>query len=267
MISVIVPSYKPQSYIWDCLDSIRNQTLEHNQYETVVVLNGCNEPFKTQIEDYIRQHKSEWTIRLIQTDTPGVSNARNLGIKNSIGEFVTFVDDDDIVSPCFLEKLLVVSSSSCVGCSNSVVFDSTLEKTSNNFISLAYRECKGKEYSIIKFRKFLSPPVGKLLHKDIIGDDEFPDNLEKSEDSVFCLKLTPRIQEMRLTDEDAIYYQRKRAGSATRSKNSFGYEFRALCKLEVAYLKIWMRHPFRYNVLLVLSRMAGGFKNFLSYVR
>ena len=267
MISVIIPSYKPQEYLWECLDSIRNQSLGHDQYEMIVILNGCNEPYKTQIAAYIKKYEAEWSIRLIQTDAPGVSNARNLGIDASKGDYCTFIDDDDMISPCFLEEMLRVSSSASVGCSNSFSFDESLDKTNKNFISSAYQNCKGKKYSSFRYRKFLSPPWGKLFHKAIVGDDRFPVHMAKSEDSVFCLRLTPRIKDMRLADEGAIYYQRKRQGSAMRSKNSFGYEFNALWKLEVAYLKTWFRHPFKYNPLLVLSRMVGGFNNFLIYVR
>ena len=44
-ISVILPSYKPQEYIWKCLDSLTSQTMDVNEYEIVIVLNGCNEPY------------------------------------------------------------------------------------------------------------------------------------------------------------------------------------------------------------------------------
>ena len=52
-ISVIVPSYKPQSYIWECLNSIYNQTFPKTEYELVLVLNGCNEPYNTKIKDWL----------------------------------------------------------------------------------------------------------------------------------------------------------------------------------------------------------------------
>lgn len=266
LISVVVPSYKPQSYLWDCLDSIRDQSIEHRRYETIVVLNGCNEPYKSQIENYIKKYEKEWTIRLIQTDIPGVSNARNLGIEASQGEFLSFVDDDDVVSDCFLAELLTVSSNDCIGCSNSVSFAESIELTGNNFLTKAYQNCYGKKYSLMKYRQFLSPPVCKLIHKDIIGDIRFPVDLAKSEDSVFCLMMTPRIKEMKLASEGCIYYQRKRKGSAMRTKNSFWYELKALFKLETAYLKTWARNLFSYQPLFVLSRMVGGLRNFLLYI-
>ena len=50
-ISVIVPTYKPQAYLWKCLDSIYNQTFPKKDYELLLVLNGCNEPYHTQITE------------------------------------------------------------------------------------------------------------------------------------------------------------------------------------------------------------------------
>lgn len=267
LISIIVPSYKPQSYLWECLDSIRCQTLEPGLYEIIVVLNGCNEPYRAQIEDYIQKYGSEWNIRLIQTDTPGVSNARNIGIDSSYGEYLIFIDDDDLISDCFIEELLKVSSADSIGCSNSKIFSDTIKDTQDNFLSLAYKKCSGREYRLMTFRHFLSPPVCKMIHKSIIADDRFPVHLRKSEDSVFCMSLVPRIKRMKLASADAIYYQRKRKGSVMRSKNSFKYEFKTLIKLEMAYLKIWLRHFFRYNPLFVLTRMAAGFRNFILYIK
>lgn len=81
------------------MEAIRNQTLTQNEFETLVILNGCKEPYFEQIQKYINVHSSN--IRLIQTDVHGVSNARNIGIEAAKGEYITFVDDD-IVSPAYL---------------------------------------------------------------------------------------------------------------------------------------------------------------------
>lgn len=55
-ISVIVPTYRPQGYLWECLDSVYNQTFPKSDYELVLVLNGCDEPFHSQIKDWLGKH-------------------------------------------------------------------------------------------------------------------------------------------------------------------------------------------------------------------
>ena len=63
-ISVIVPTYKPQDYLWECLNSLMNQTLSKQEYEVVLVLNGCTEPWKSQIAEYIKEHLQGMNINL-----------------------------------------------------------------------------------------------------------------------------------------------------------------------------------------------------------
>lgn len=264
-ISVIIPSYKPKEYLFECLDAIRNQTLNPAEFETLVILNGCKEPYYEHIQQYIKEHASN--IRLIQTDEPGVSNARNIGIEAARGEYLTFIDDDDLVSPTYLADLLEVSSPTCVGCANSYAFVDDITERKTNFMTKAYTKCKSRPFSLLTYRQFLSPPGMKLIHKSIIGEIRFPTSLKKSEDSVFCLQLTPRIKDVRLANESAIYYQRLREGSAMRTKNSFYSELKQLVQLECEYIKVWLKAPFSYNLPFLLSRMVAGCRNFISYVK
>lgn len=54
LVSVIVPTYKPSSYIYECLDSLFRQTLDNNLFEILIVLNGCEEPYLTMINEYVK---------------------------------------------------------------------------------------------------------------------------------------------------------------------------------------------------------------------
>ena len=103
-ISVIVPTYKPQAYLWECLDSIYNQTFPKQDYEIILVLNGCCEPYNKQIKEWLSKH-SDLQVQYSQTDEGGVSNARNIALDNVKGEYVTFIDDDDLISPEYLKGL------------------------------------------------------------------------------------------------------------------------------------------------------------------
>ena len=103
-ISVIIPTFRPQSYLWECLDALRAQTLSANEWEAIIVLNGEEQPYRLQIENYLAQHQlTSW--RLLYSSQAGVSNARNLGLQASQGDYICFIDDDDYVSPSYLEAL------------------------------------------------------------------------------------------------------------------------------------------------------------------
>ena len=114
LISVIIPTYKPQSYIWECLESLVNQTFPRRHFEVILVLNGCTEPWKSQIEDYISKKMLGMNVNFIHTRQGGVSNARNIALDAAIGEYVTFIDDDDFVSEHYLEKLYAKASTDTI---------------------------------------------------------------------------------------------------------------------------------------------------------
>lgn len=265
-ISVIIPSYKPGDYLWECLDSLCDQSLDRKVFEVVIVLNGCNQPYADQIQEYISGHQTH-CILLIKTDRSGVSNARNIGIEAARGEYLTFVDDDDIVSPTYLENLLDVSSLTCVGCSSMKAFYNNPSEGIGTFLSEAYERCKNQPFDFYRYRQFLSPPVAKMIHRDIIGDTCFPVDMNKSEDSFFCLMISPRIKDMKLASADAIYYQRLREGSAIRKKQSCWSLIKEHLFIEYKYLSIWLKNPFRYNLKFFLSRIVACGRNCMQYIK
>lgn len=263
-ISVIIPSYKPQEYLYKCLESLINQTLNSDEFETIVVLNGYREPYFEKIQKYNKE-RSNGNIRLLQTDVPGVSNARNIGIETARGEYITFIDDD-IVSPTYLEDLLDVSSPTCVGCANSYAFVDDVSERIPNFIIDAFQKCKSKKFSTFNFRSFLSPPWCKMIHRDIISAARFSTDLKKGEDSIFCFACSIRIADMKLLFENSVYYQRLRKGSAMRIKNTIGFEFCESMRQEIALFAHRIKRPYKYNILYTASRVLGIWRNFISYI-
>lgn len=265
-ISVIIPSYKPKDYLWECLEALMMQTFSKEDFEIILVLNGCTEPYKSAIERYIAENMQGVNVNFIHTEVGGVSNARNIGIDAACGEYITFVDDDDLVSANYLENLLKISSPTCVGCSNSYCFTESINEMRDNFITKGYKKCQNSKFSIFNFRCFLSPPIVKLIHRDIIGDNRFPLDLKKSEDSVFCMRISPNVRDMKLAPADTIYYQRERAGSAMRTKQPKVKVVKEHLYIEWKYITEWCKHPSRYNVLFVLSRIVACAKNCIRYL-
>lgn len=54
-ISVIIPTYKPKAYLWECLDSLVAQTFAKKDFEVLLVLNGCLEPYRSEIEHILKK--------------------------------------------------------------------------------------------------------------------------------------------------------------------------------------------------------------------
>lgn len=101
MISIIVPVYNVETYLEECLDSIQNQT--YTDIEVLLVNDGSTDDSQTICERYCQIDKR---FRLMNQTNQGQSVARNTGVAASTGDFIAFVDSDDIILPNYLETLM-----------------------------------------------------------------------------------------------------------------------------------------------------------------
>ena len=101
MISVIVPVYNVEKYLEECLDSIQNQI--YTDIEVILVNDGSTDNSEVICEKYCEQDKR---FKLINQKNQGQSSARNVGVEASTGEFIAFVDSDDIIKINYLEELM-----------------------------------------------------------------------------------------------------------------------------------------------------------------
>ena len=101
MISVIVPVYNVEKYLEECLDSIQNQT--YSDIEVILVNDGSLDNSKDICEKYCKEDNR---FKLINQANQGQSVARNKGVAASTGEFIAFVDSDDIIRQDYLEVLI-----------------------------------------------------------------------------------------------------------------------------------------------------------------
>lgn len=261
-ISVIVPTYKPQAYLWECLDSIYNQTFPKSDYELVLVLNGCNEPYNTQILDWLSKHK-DLNVQFFQIDTGGVSNARNIALDNAKGEYVTFIDDDDLISTAYLKELYEKATPDTVSLCYPYAFnDGDIEKQLPYSITKAYDYiCKHKCKNLSSMaRKFFSGPCMKLIPMSFIHDRRYDVRFKNGEDSLFMFLISDKIDKVSFTSKDAIYYRRFRENSAcTRSKTKREIIANKMNMIK-AYISIYLRKPQKYSLLFFITRLLGALR-------
>ena len=101
MISIIVPVYNVEEYLEECLESIRQQTF--TDIEVILVNDGSTDGSREICERYCEK---DIRFRLINQENQGQSVARNRGFKESIGQYIMFVDSDDVINTNVLEVLL-----------------------------------------------------------------------------------------------------------------------------------------------------------------
>ncbi len=101
MISVILPVYNRQAYISECLRSIQNQS--YGNFEILIIDDGSADRSLELCRDAA---KADIRIRIMEGSHQGVSAARNLGLQQARGEYLLFVDSDDVIHPRFMEVML-----------------------------------------------------------------------------------------------------------------------------------------------------------------
>ncbi len=263
LISVIIPSYKPGDYLWECLVSLRLQIFPKDQFEVLLILNGCDVPYSDKINKYIEENLG-FNIHLIQTNKPGVSNARNIGIENSKGEYIAFLDDDDFISPNYLEELYKHAGVDTIPVCRPLSFiDGTKVYSEYNITKDYDKYCNKGRVPFYKPRRFFNGPVYKLIHRSIIGDRRFDTRFKNGEDSLFMFLISDKIKYVEFADKTTVYYRRVRQNSATQSKKPFGYSIKNYTKLMGVQTAIFLKGVPRYNFWFYLRSMEGRLKSIL----
>lgn len=264
-ISVIVPTYKPQAYLWECLDSIYNQTFPKTDYELLLVLNGCNEPYNTQITEWLSKH-SDLQVQYFQTDEGGVSNARNIALDKAKGEYITFIDDDDYISDVYLSDLYQYSTQNIVAISDTVSFDDeTKVVEKDNILHCDFvNRSSSKLYNIYSVKKFYGAPVRKLVSRSIIGNRRFDTRFRNGEDTLFFFLISDCIYKTRPSSGAAVYYRRCRPTSAHFTKKTRKEKVTLGFNLIGILSGYYFKNPKHYNFLFYLTRVIGAIKIMIS---
>lgn len=267
-ISLIIPTYKPAEYIYDCLRSVGGQTLDKGSFEVIVVLNGCNEPWHGQLKEFIASEMSSTCVSLVQTDCGGVSNARNIAMGKARGEYIAFLDDDDFISQRYLEALLEKATPGTVVLSDSLSFiDGTTDYDTTYRQHQVFQSCaETYNQNITHARSIFNGPCMKLIPRDFMQGETFDIRLANGEDSLFMFQISRKILKLDYAPE-AIYYRRIRENSAVTRRKSLGYSVKLTTFILWKYVAAWMKHPFQYNMSFFITRLLAANKNFLIDVR
>lgn len=150
-ISIIIPVYNSEKYLRQCLDSVLNQSF--SDFECICVNDGSTDNSLLILQEYANKDKR---FKIIDKQNEGVSIARNTGIENAFGEYITFIDSDDWVEIAYLAKLynfIVDKKIDYVVCNlklyhtTSGIFqtDSNVRKLSKLYKKLVDQEFKNKK--------------------------------------------------------------------------------------------------------------------------
>ena len=215
-ISIIVPVYNVEKYLERCVESILKQTMTN--FELILINDGSSDNSGQVCDELSRK---DTRIRVLHIPNGGVSNARNLGIQSSRGEWISFIDSDDFVTEDYLETLLQpVETDETIGFSigklhhiqNGVV--TALPETSSK-LNVWDTEQTLKELLTTEKTSFF--PVAKLFRKSLIQGHQFNTKYHLAEDALFLTELLLKTRCSSVFIDKPIYYYDHREGSATTS--------------------------------------------------
>lgn len=214
-ISVIVPIYNVAPYLRECIDSILNQ--DYKNIEVLLINDGSTDECGMICDEYAMVDNR---IRVFHKENGGLSSARNIGIKEASGKYISFIDSDDYVAVDFLSTLynnlkqyrVKISAIGCVHLfpNKEIVYKDIrgINKLYDEEEALIYLHVTGY-YNVGAWNK--------LYEKELFDGIEFPIG-KKSEDWFIMYKLIERANGIYYCSDEKYFY-RQRKGSITKSIN------------------------------------------------
>ena len=234
LVSIIVPVYNAEKYLNRCVDSILSQTM--TDFELLLIDDGSKDNSGRICDEY---SEKDARVRVFHKPNGGVSSARNLGLDNARGEWITFVDADDVIRSCFSdidwtmlsEDLICFPSYSIYD--DSTVFLNSIERRDGIYIPAK------SFYSGILFEVVLRTTWSKLFKHSLIADLRFDENIKIGEDQLFNLQYLHKTKSIRYKS-DIVFYDYYSMGDAfvNKYKLSTDYSIYILRNLFESYWKL-----------------------------
>ena len=192
-VSIIIPVYNVEKYIERCLESVLNQ--DFTEYEVIIVNDGSTDSSGYICDKYARNNKN---IRVIHKINEGVSSARNLGIVNSKGEYIGFVDPDDFIDTN-MYKLLYENAkennSDIAICSVNEIRERNIKTEDNTGEIIKYSRIDAiNGYFNDKYPFNHNYLCNKLFKREIFKNVRLNEEITYQEDSEVMIKLLDRSE-------------------------------------------------------------------------
>lgn len=213
-VSVIVPAYNAEKYIWTCIESVERQTFK--DFEVIIVNDGSGDATEKICEELCGRYEN---IKIITKDNGGSASARNMGLKYSTGEYIVFVDSDDWIAENYLYRLFTVMEKE-----KADIVQCCFTSGQDIHYNIEHKEQQYHIYNNIQLlEEFCSKPTytrtavlwNKMYKKELFDGLEFVEG-KSIDDEYLIYKLIYRAKKIVLLDE-VLYYYYMSEGSQMRS--------------------------------------------------
>ncbi|MGU8934808.1 glycosyltransferase [Clostridium perfringens] len=210
--SIITPMYNSFNCMKRFFEAFENQTMKN--FEIIIVDDCSNDGSYEKLLEFIKTIKLN--IKVLKTvENNGPGNARNMGIKAAKGEWITFVDNDDWVDECLLEKVNDVIIQNDVNC---VIYDYiATDGKKNKTCSSMYLGNQGIVSVNECIKNIRNHSVCKFYKSECIRNMKYPE-LRRCEDVAFVCQAIDACQKIYYLKEP-MYYYLQRSSSLSNNKN------------------------------------------------
>ena len=174
LVSIIIPAHNSQDTIEECIKSILAQDF-HN-FEILIVINNSIDSTKTISEEFAEKDSR---IRIIESEIGGVGHARNIGLKESTGEWILFVDSDDNLLPNGISTLLQSAEETNADfvCASYVLVNASTQKERNMILptKVGISSVEGHKFFLTTGLNY-SQPWAKLYKHELFKSISYPES-------------------------------------------------------------------------------------------
>ncbi len=207
VVSLVIPVYNSGKYLAQALDSVVRQTFQN--FEVVIVNDGSTDNSELIAQSFCIKYSN---FRIINQKNSGPASAKNTGIKNSRGKFLTFLDSDDLLDSKFLEVLynLIKENDSDISYCNFNLYHAE----SNISICMPFTAKSGVYQKDDAFAKLISDvtlhhfPWNKMYKKDLFIKNNIKFHDMFYEDVATCPELFYYANRVAVTSKPLYYYRR-----------------------------------------------------------
>lgn len=243
LVSVIIPVYNSEEYLVECVRSVTGQT--YRNIEILLIDDGSTDASSGICEALaLEDHR----IKVYHKENEGAAESRNCGIREASGEWLVFVDSDDVLSQIFVEALLgaaLEAGSPLASFAKPCAFG---ERESLSLID-SYDKLPPSRIvdteemlELTFYQEFETGPTTKIYHKSILAAGIFPKG-NYFEDLASIYKIIDKCSQIAILDTSSLYGYRINEGSKTSAPFSRRKADDILKTVEEMYGYISSRHP------------------------
>lgn len=256
LISIVIPVYNRSNYLVKCLNSIVESN-DHSNFEVILVDDGSTDNSGEICDRYAAKYSN---VHVIHKTNTGVSSTRNIGLSVAVGNWIWFIDSDDLPFSGAIDTLY----DQVMGSRDDVVIFTyqsfRKEDTFTKKIKTHKQEIsKADAIGTLLDMNYASFPWNKLFKRRLLLDNEimFPEDMSMCEDIEFCLHAYDKAEKFALISEP-LYGYRQDNNSASSSTDEKHYKDAAIanydlcCYIEQKYQK-YFGDSFKNAVIAVIA--------------